>query len=170
MSNYNEQIAYDFEKGEFYISRKKSGSEEEEKLSMSTWNFVKTITVFALLVRTVENLDINVGTSRTVYYQQPIQYTIDEKNGKEWFLRLETFVNPDDRFKRKIARVFLKNADTGQCNECPLPNALFDFASMPFLSVEKLPSKRIKTEDLEQLFKSGLCLGFFNLEMLNKLT
>jgi hypothetical protein len=171
--SYSETIQYDpswKEDSGFYISRKFAGSEDETRLPMSEWNFIKTVTVTAILVREIQNIDINQGVTKVIFYQQPIRYTIEGKDSKEWFLKLETFKNPDDRFKRRIARVFLKNADTGQANEAPLPNALFDPSSMPFLCVEKLKAQRIKKTELEAIFKNGLCLGFFSLELTNKIT
>lgn len=168
-SHYSERIQYDFEKGEFYISRTFAGEEGELKLPLSTWNLVKTVSVYAVLVREVQNIDINQGVTKIIYYQQPITYTIEGRDSKEWFLRLEQIKDPDDRFKKVLCKVFLKNADTGQTNEAPLPNALFEPSSMPFLTVTKLKAVRIKKETLNTLLKDGNCLGIYNLEMINRI-
>jgi hypothetical protein len=164
--SYSEKIKWNPTDG-FYISRTFADKSEEEKLPLSTWNFVKSAEVVAILIRTIPNLDLDEGETRKVFYVLPIKYTISsEEDGETWYLREEVYKQFDSKFESfSYVRVYLKNLDSSQGSECPIPSVLYEKSTFPFLKIEKLKSHRLKKGELEPILKSGRCCGFFNVDM-----
>ena len=139
----------------FYISRTRTGSMSEERFPLSHWHLSKEVTVQIVLMRVVENIDINQGLQRKIFYVQDLTYKIESKLGKDYYLRLEKQKEFEDRFNKVLAKVYLQNVNRGFTSEAPLPNTLFNTSSMPFLTIEKGKATRLKKGELEPLLKNG---------------
>jgi hypothetical protein len=170
----SEKIKYDVEFDDFFIERCTGTGKDEkfERLPLSQWKLTKEVTVYANLRRQMETSRFE-HPSQIINYSLPITYKIlDTGVGKNIYLKLveKSFDVPRrDNIRSKWITVFLKNVDTGVCQEAPLPNALFSDSDFEFLKITKGTASELDKKQLIELFKSGSCIGTFDFSLQNRL-
>lgn len=163
----DEIIDYDSEHG-FHIKKSKSPRDPNpEILTMESQGFMKEMTVHVCVCREMETTSFERPT-RTIFYDLPLTYKVEGKDSREFYLKKETTRDPDDRFNKVFARVFIKDADTGSCQSAPMPNALFEQSSFPFLTVTRGKAKKITKTEIGELLKNGECLGIYDTSLTNR--
>jgi hypothetical protein len=162
---------YDDQKDEFVIIDSELDGTFIVK-PLSEHGFVKEFTAFAIAIRQIQSLDYNKQT-QNLTYKITINYKINE-NGKHIYLKPEkrAFDIPNRKNPRLgLIGLYVKNMEDSTCFECPMPNSYFSPEDFPYLVVSKINSEILTTkEQINEVIKSGHCLGLFDNEMKNRLS
>lgn len=162
---YIEQLKFDPELEEFFIERSIGTDEKFERQPLSTWGLEKQFTVFIHASRKIQTSDFE-NPYAIINYKIPITYTIEDiESGRCVYLKLvgQSFDIPKrDNPKAKWVNLMLRDVDTGITQFAPKPNALyrdeFPYLKMDVGKAVELPTKK----DVLELWRSGLCLGYYD--------
>jgi len=172
MANYSEQLKFDAETEEFYIERCIGIGKDEkfERMPLSTWGLEKKSTVYVHTYRKIQTSDFE-KPYQVINYKIPITYTIENiDSGKTVYLKLvqQGFDVPKrDNPKSAWVSLMLRDVNSGVTQFTPMPNLLYN-GEFPYLAIEvgkavELPTK----QDILALWRSGLCVGFYDAKMEN---
>ena len=141
--------------------------------SLTERGWVKNILVYALIVREIPNEDFN-NPIKKLTYKLPIQYSIlDNSGGKYKYIKSETraFDIPIRNNPRAdLIGLYVKDMETGICQELPMPNKNFVESDFGYLKISKKDAEVLATvKQIQEVIKTKRCIGFFSYDMQNRL-
>jgi hypothetical protein len=167
-----EQIKYDIENDEFFVEKSSGyGNDEKfEKLPLSSWGLQKQFTVYVHVSRKIQTEEYE-NPVKVLNYKIPITYTIQNiESGKTVYLKMvqQGFDTPQrDNPKSAWVSLMLRDVNTGVTQFSPMPNSLYK-GEFPFLATEVGKAIELHTkQDILALWRSGLCLGFYDAKIEN---
>lgn len=164
-SQLYEQIAYDGETNEFYISVKNLNNKEVERKTLESWNLVKEAKACLIVKRLLPSLGTLETETVSELYSVDLSYTVNPK-AKHIYLKSEKFEQENGAV---ILKIFMRDVDRGQTQEVPVPSKLFNQDDFPEIEIKKTKGKLITTKEAVELLKSGTCLGIYSDDLTRRL-
>ena len=161
----SEQIGYDGETQEFYISCKNLNNKEVARKPLDAWNLVKEAKCTLIVKRLLPSLGVLEQETVSELYQVNLTYKVDDK-AKAIYLKCEKFEQENGAY---ILKIFMRDVDRGQTQEVPIPNKLLNQDNFPEISITKSKGKLISAKIAVELLKSGTCLGIYSDDLTKRL-